>query len=103
MDECVLIAEIFKALSHPTRLKILKLLCDKPRNVIEIADELGLTQSNVSQHLKTLENSGIILKTKDANVVNCEIKHESIIKLFNDAKNIIHKELNEAHKILKNS
>ncbi|KAF2956357.1 metalloregulator ArsR/SmtB family transcription factor [Marinitoga sp. 38H-ov] len=100
MDECVLVADIFKALANPTRLRILKILCDKKRNVLEIADEIGLTQSSVSQHLKILESSGIILKTKDGNIVNCEIKHEAITKLLDDAKRIIHMELNEASKMI---
>ncbi|KLO21002.1 transcriptional regulator [Marinitoga sp. 1197] len=103
MDDCVLVAEIFKALSHPTRLRILKLLNEKKCNVIDISEELSLTQSSVSQHLKILENSGIIKKEKEGNVVFCEIKYKSIFKLFDDAKKILYEELNAAHNIIKNS
>jgi ArsR family transcriptional regulator len=103
MDECVLVADIFKALANPTRLRILKILCSKNRNVIEIAEELGLTQSSVSQHLKILENAGVIKKNKNANIVNCEIKHDAITKLLEDAKSIINIELSEASKMINNS
>ncbi|WGS64730.1 ArsR/SmtB family transcription factor [Marinitoga aeolica] len=103
MDECELIAEIFKALSHPTRLRILKILKNRKCNIIEISEELDLTQSSVSQHLKILENVGIIRKRKEGNIVFCDLKYEAIFKLFNDAKKIVHEELQEAHKMIKNS
>lgn len=55
------IADFAKALSHPARIKILRLLTDKQRCMCgEIVDELPLAQSTVSQHLKELKRVGLI-------------------------------------------
>ncbi|MDZ4750032.1 MAG: metalloregulator ArsR/SmtB family transcription factor [Flavobacteriales bacterium] len=55
------IARYAKALSHPARIAILKLLAAKPSCMCgDIVDELPLSQSTVSQHLKELKDAGII-------------------------------------------
>ena len=55
------IAAIAKALSHPARVAILKLLIKKQACVCgDIVDELPLSQSTVSQHLKELKLAGLI-------------------------------------------
>ena len=55
------IAEIAKALSHPARLKILKILYDLNSCMVgSIVDLLPLSQSTVSQHLKELKRVGLI-------------------------------------------
>lgn len=54
-------AEIFKALSHPIRLKIVCGLLEKEVcNVNSLAAGLKLPQPTVSQHLNILKNAGII-------------------------------------------
>ena len=55
------IARYAKALSHPARIAILKLLLQKQACICgDIVDELPLSQSTVSQHLKELKDAGII-------------------------------------------
>jgi len=55
------IAEIAKALSHPARIKILKILYDLNSCMVgSIVDLLPLSQSTVSQHLKELKRVGLI-------------------------------------------
>jgi DNA-binding transcriptional ArsR family regulator len=55
------IARYAKALAHPARVAILKLLISKNACVCgDIVDELPLSQSTVSQHLKELKDAGII-------------------------------------------
>lgn len=50
-----------KALSHPARVAILKLLIKKQACICgDIVDELPLSQSTVSQHLKELKDAGLI-------------------------------------------
>ena len=58
---------IFKALSDPTRLKIMWLLfsIDSKISVSEIIDVLEETQYNVSKHLKILKNAGLIYEKKE--------------------------------------
>ena len=56
------IALIAKALSHPARIQIIRLLLSK-RTCIggDIVDVIGLAQSTVSEHLRILKASGIIV------------------------------------------
>lgn len=55
------IAKYAKALGHPARVMILKLLIQKQACICgDIVDELPLSQSTVSQHLKELKAAGLI-------------------------------------------
>jgi len=55
------VARYAKALSHPARIAILKLLVKKQACICgDIVDELPLSQSTVSQHLKELKEAGLI-------------------------------------------
>lgn len=85
------IAAYAKALAHPARIAILQLLIKKQSCICgDIVDELPLSQSTVSQHLKELKEAGLIKGEIDgAKVCYCideeewEIAKDYIIKLFN--------------------
>ncbi len=53
-----------KALGEPTRLKIIGLLIRGPLGVNEVAGRLRLSQYNVSRHLRTLREAGILVMEK---------------------------------------
>jgi ArsR family transcriptional regulator len=56
------IALIAKALSHPARIQIIRLLLSKKTCIGgDIVDVIGLAQSTVSEHLRILKTSGIII------------------------------------------
>jgi ArsR family transcriptional regulator, arsenate/arsenite/antimonite-responsive transcriptional repressor len=60
------LAEIAKALGHPARIAILKVLAQKNECICgEIVEVLPLAQSTVSQHLKELKNADLIQGTLD--------------------------------------
>ena len=59
-------AQIFKALSEETRLRILSLLLDGELCVCDIEASLRLTQSNTSRHLNILKKNGILISYKQA-------------------------------------
>jgi ArsR family transcriptional regulator len=60
------LAEFAKALSHPARIAILKVLAQKNECICgEIVEVLPLAQSTVSQHLKELTNAGLINGSAD--------------------------------------
>lgn len=60
------LAEFAKALAHPARIAILKVLAQHNECICgEIVDVLPLAQSTVSQHLKELKNAGLITGTVD--------------------------------------
>jgi ArsR family transcriptional regulator len=56
------LAHFAKAVGHPARVKILRILAEKASCVCgEIAGEFDLAQSTVSQHLKALKDAGLIV------------------------------------------
>lgn len=82
------LAKFAKALAHPTRLEILRLLstqsCCFTGDLVEI---LPIAQSTVSQHLKELKNAGLIKGTIDPPKTKYCINQENWSKaksLFND-------------------
>ncbi len=59
--EYLLLADFSKALSHPVRIEILKILMEKKTCICgDIVELLPLAQSTVSQHLKELKRVGLI-------------------------------------------
>jgi ArsR family transcriptional regulator len=61
---------IFKTLSDPNRLRILKMLQTKSLCVCEITEVLQLATSTVSKHLSILKETGFIIEVKDGKWVN---------------------------------
>ena len=57
--------DAFKALSDPTRRRILELLQDRPLNAGEIADCFQMTKPSISHHLSILKSSGLRSLMKD--------------------------------------
>jgi ArsR family transcriptional regulator len=62
-------SDVLGPLSHPTRLLIVCLLLERERFVHELLEEIGSTKGNISQHLRVLENRGLIAGRKVANKV----------------------------------
>ena len=61
---------VMKALSDPTRVKILKVLERRSMCVCELQAALGTAQSTTSKHLKILEDAGLATSHKDGLWVN---------------------------------
>jgi len=71
-----------KAMSHPLRLKILCTLGDKEISVQDIVDQVGTSQSNISQHLAILRDKGILDSRKDANRVYYRVGDSRTLRLI---------------------
>ncbi len=62
--------QVMKALGDPNRVKIVKMLQERPLCVCEIVAALEIAQSRVSKHLKVLEEAGMVYSVKDGLWVN---------------------------------
>jgi ArsR family transcriptional regulator len=71
-----------KAMSHPLRLKILCTLGDNEVSVQDIVDNVGTSQSNISQHLAILRDKGILASRKDANRVYYRVSDSRTLQLI---------------------
>jgi len=72
------ISNKMKLLSHPTRLQILKLLCEKDLCVCILSDVIGKRQPNISQHLTKLKDNRIIDSYQAGKFVYYRIKDKNV-------------------------
>lgn len=78
---------VFKALSHPVRLKIVEGLIDHECNVYKIVKALKLPQSTVSQHLALLKAKGIVTLRKEGVKTCYRVVDKKIVELLRVMKN----------------
>ncbi len=81
-------ARCLKAMSHPLRLKILCTLGNKSISVQEIVEQVGTSQSNISQHLAILRDKGILACKKEANRVYYRVDDARTLKLIGMMKEV---------------
>jgi len=75
-------ARCLKAMSHPLRLKILCVLGTNSISVQDIVEQVGTSQSNISQHLAILREKDILACKKEANRVYYYIDDERMLQLI---------------------
>jgi len=75
-------ARCLKAMSHPLRLKILCVLGNNSISVQDIVEQVGTSQSNISQHLSILREKNILGSKKEANRVYYFIDDERMLQLI---------------------
>jgi len=81
-EDIVRAARLFKAISHPLRLKILCGVNKEEYTVQQIITWVGTSQSNVSQHLSILREKGILVTRKDANRVYYRVSDTRTLRLI---------------------
>ncbi len=75
-------ARCLKAMSHPLRLKILCVLGTESISVQDIVEQVGTSQSNISQQLSILREKDILGHKKEANRVYYYIDDKRMLKLI---------------------
>src|SRR6187402_2504526 len=76
-----LIAQRFRVIGEPMRIRLLDALRDGPLTINELTEALGASQQNVSKHVGVLAQAGVVTREKDGNRVRCSIADESIFAL----------------------
>jgi ArsR family transcriptional regulator len=74
-------AEVFRVMSAPMRLKIISCLCNGEKNVTQLLEEIATTQPNMSQHLNTLYQSGVIGKRREGVQIFYRIVNDRVVTL----------------------
>jgi ArsR family transcriptional regulator len=88
-----LVAARFKILSDPMRLRILNTLDDGELSVTEITETVEASQPNVSKHLKTLQDAGLVARRQEGNTVYYRIADETVFQLCDVVCNSIQQHL----------
>ena len=76
-----LAAELFRVMSAPLRLKIISGLCDGEKTVSELLVDINSTQPNMSQHLSTLYQAGVLGKRRDGVNIYYRIVNQRVVTL----------------------
>ena len=76
-----LIAQRFRVIGEPLRIRLLDALRDDERSVGELVEIVGSTQQNVSKHLVVLHQAGIVSRRKEGNRVLYAISDRSVFAL----------------------
>jgi DNA-binding transcriptional ArsR family regulator len=95
-----LIAQRFRVIGEPMRIKLLDRLRDGEATVNELADALGASQQNVSKHLAVLHQAAIVKRTKDGPYVRYSIADGSVFALCEQVCGGLRKQLVELDEIL---
>lgn len=74
-------AEVFRVMSAPMRLRIIIALCNAEKNVGELLAEIDTTQPNMSQHLNTLYQAGVVGKRREGVQIYYRIINERVVTL----------------------
>jgi len=81
-------ARVLATIAHPLRLLIICMLVEKERFVGEILDALGTTKGNISQHLRLLENKGLVSKRREGAHIFYSIKDPKIVDLLRTVRSL---------------
>jgi DNA-binding transcriptional ArsR family regulator len=76
-----LIAERFRAIGEPTRIRILDRLRQGEASVQDLTVALGSSQQNVSKHLALLQHAGIVERRRDGNYSYYRIADDDVLAL----------------------
>ena len=76
------LADLFSALSDPTRLRIISVLIDNEMNVGEIAAQLEMTESAVSHQLRGLRHMRLVCTRKEGRQVFYALDDDHVTKLY---------------------
>jgi ArsR family transcriptional regulator len=76
------LADLFSALSDPTRLRIISVLLESEMNVGDIAAQLGMTESAVSHQLRGLRQMRLIRSRKEGRQVFYALDDDHVAKLY---------------------
>ena len=93
-------AEMFKALGHPIRVRALEVLVAGERPVGELAEELGVEMSHLSQQLAVLRRAQIVTARRVRSTVFYSVRDPRIAALFATAREMLVDGLREQHALL---
>jgi DNA-binding transcriptional ArsR family regulator len=92
-DLIELIAQRFRVLSEPTRIKLLDRLREGEASVLELTAAIGTTEQNVSKHLGVLKRAGIITRRKRGNFSYYSIADAGVFALCEQVCGSLEREL----------
>jgi len=95
-------ANVSKTLANPIRLAVLHTLRDGEKNVNELTDMLGISQSNLSQHLAIMRQAGILRTRKEGTSIFYSVTNPKINVACDTIREVLLDQLKAKHDSVKN-
>jgi DNA-binding transcriptional ArsR family regulator len=95
-----LIAQRFRLLGEPMRIRLLDALRDGEATVGELTDRLGASQQNVSKHLGLMHQAGLVQRSKHGTFVRYAIADEGVFALCDQVCGGLRQQIHELDQIL---
>lgn len=94
MDEITILqAEVLKTLANPRRLEIIHRLAQGPCEVGRLAEEIGASQPNISQHLSVLRAAGIVDAERDGREVRYRLTDPDVVTACTILRGVLQRRL----------
>ena len=93
-------AELFMALAHPARIRVLEVLTDGERPVRDLQPLVGLEASHLSQQLAVLRRAGLVEARKDGPLVIYALRDPETARLLAVAKQVLINRLSSGEDLL---
>lgn len=93
-------AELFKALGHPARIRVLEVLAEGERSVGDIQSQVGIELSHLSQQLAVLRRAGLVASRKEGSSVIYALRDGLTVELLRVAKQLLINSLSETTGLL---
>ena len=94
------IAERFRLLGEPMRIRLLDALREGPATVLGLQEATGASQQNVSKHLGMLLRSGLVSRSKEGNFSLYAIADESVFELCEHVCGGLRRQVDELDAVL---
>jgi len=93
-------AELFKALAHPARIRVLEMLAAREHTISELADGTGLELAHLSQQVSVLRRAGIVDSRRSGNNVICCLSDPQTAELLAVARRMLTASLRQGQALL---
>jgi ArsR family transcriptional regulator len=95
-------AAVAKCLSHPHRLELLEQLAQGERSVELLAQKVGLSTANASQHLRSMLRSGMVTSTREGKFVVYTLADHAVLDVLSSLRRIAERNSAEVEKLVRN-
>lgn len=93
-------AELFKALAHPARVRVLELLAEGDCTIGELAAGTGLELSHLSQQVTVLRKAGVVDSRRVRSTVICSLRDPQTAQLLAVARSLLTANLRQDQQLL---
>ena len=104
MDEITILqAEVLRTLANPRRIQILHVLAKGPTEVGRLAEAIGASQPNVSQHLAALRGAGLVEAERDGRGVRYRLVDPDVMVACGLMRTILERRLTRLGQVVANA